>query len=518
MNLLIGDELLKTFKRVSYFAVLLLFLLVLLPASAFADIEPIEGAELSVISENSGYKIIVPNYIGLKTVERYDDFYEETFEYIVVEKGMPEKDEEGNSLIFQVVTTDSEATALESYPGNAYEQLGFVQGEIINGRFNYTVSFNLEEDEIYSMDFFTDSGFAVGGLNFMFISSDAGESEVVPSVERTESSESIETAPSTESTSTNETVEPVETAPSVESTDSIEATPTPTRAEFTIGDEASGYQIIIPSFIEKSSTYISYGLSGEREDFDLYVMTMPEPNSDGNYPLFQLTTTDSSATSVEVKFADEYIIYGTATGEFVDGTFDIAFTIDEEYADVLEVYEGFEYFIYITTDSGFSTNFAVKFVSSPEASDNSGQEQTVLAVPTSSTVLVNGEEVAFDAYVINSNNYFKLRDLAHVVSGTEKQFEVSWDGANNTISLESGKAYTPVGGELTVAESRSELQVQANASKILVDGTEVEFTAYTINGNNYFKLRDLARTFNIGVSWDGTTNTVGIDTTADYVE
>ena len=162
MNLLIGDELLKTFKRVSYFAVLLLFLLVLLPASAFADIEPIEGAELSVISENSGYKIIVPNYIGLKTVERYDDFYEETFEYIVVEMGMPEKDEEGNSLIFQVVTTDSEATALESYPGNAYEQLGFVQGEIINGRFNYTVSFNLEEDEIYSMDFFTDSGFAVG--------------------------------------------------------------------------------------------------------------------------------------------------------------------------------------------------------------------------------------------------------------------------------------------------------------------------------------------------------------------
>ncbi len=131
---------------------------------------------------------------------------------------------------------------------------------------------------------------------------------------------------------------------------------------------------------------------------------------------------------------------------------------------------------------------------------------------------MNGEEVAFDAYVINSNNYFKLRDLAHVVSGTEKQFEVSWDGANNTISLESGKAYTPVGGELTVAESRSELQVQANASKILVDGTEVEFTAYTINGNNYFKLRDLARTFNIGVSWDGTTNTVGIDTTADYVE
>jgi len=31
------------------------------------------------------------------------------------------------------------------------------------------------------------------------------------------------------------------------------------------------------------------------------------------------------------------------------------------------------------------------------------------ATPTTSTVLVNGSPVAFDAYLINGNNYFKLR-------------------------------------------------------------------------------------------------------------
>ena len=57
-----------------------------------------------------------------------------------------------------------------------------------------------------------------------------------------------------------------------------------------------------------------------------------------------------------------------------------------------------------------------------------------------------------------------------------------------------------------------------NISKIYKDGAEVSLTAYTIEGNNYFKLRDIAKAFDIGVTWDGATNTVGIDTSVGYVE
>jgi len=70
------------------------------------------------------------------------------------------------------------------------------------------------------------------------------------------------------------------------------------------------------------------------------------------------------------------------------------------------------------------------------------------ATPTASTVLVNGKNVAFDAYNIGGNNYFKLRDLAYTLSGTEKQFEVEWDAANNAINLVTGKPYTVIGGEM----------------------------------------------------------------------
>lgn len=142
---------------------------------------------------------------------------------------------------------------------------------------------------------------------------------------------------------------------------------------------------------------------------------------------------------------------------------------------------------------------------------------TLTAQPTASKVLVNGTETSFDAYMINGNNYFKLRDLAKVVSGTEKQFEVTWDGTKKAINLISNKAYTTVGGEMVAGDGQEKTTV-LSTSKIYKDGQEITLTAYTINENNYFKLRDIAKAFDIGVTWDGATSTVGIDTTTGYVE
>lgn len=142
--------------------------------------------------------------------------------------------------------------------------------------------------------------------------------------------------------------------------------------------------------------------------------------------------------------------------------------------------------------------------------------QALKATPTSGKVLVNGKTVSFDAYTINGNNYFKLRDLAKAVNGTEKQFDVTWDGTKKTINLVSGKAYTAVGGEMTLGDGKAKTPV-VNTSEILKDGALAPLGAYTINGNNYFKLRDIAQAFNIGVTWDPATKTIGIDTTIDYV-
>ena len=137
------------------------------------------------------------------------------------------------------------------------------------------------------------------------------------------------------------------------------------------------------------------------------------------------------------------------------------------------------------------------------------------AKPTSSTVLVNGNNVAFDAYSINSNNYFKLRDLAYVLSGTEKQFSVEWDGAKNAMTLTSGKPYAAIGGEMTGKGAGDKTPAPTN-SRIYLDGKEIKLTAYNIEGNNYFKLRDVGAAFGFGVDWDVARNTIMIDTSKGY--
>lgn len=143
------------------------------------------------------------------------------------------------------------------------------------------------------------------------------------------------------------------------------------------------------------------------------------------------------------------------------------------------------------------------------------QPAMVTAVPTSSTVYVNGTAVAFDAYNINNNNYFKLRDLAFVLSGSTAQFDVVWNGTANSIQLTHGRPYTPVGGEMSPRSTSNKIGVPTS-SALYLDGGQINFTAYNIDNNNYFKLRDIGQALNFSVEWNGAQNSIEINTSLPY--
>ncbi len=157
------------------------------------------------------------------------------------------------------------------------------------------------------------------------------------------------------------------------------------------------------------------------------------------------------------------------------------------------------YFITVEASSGAATTPAGK-----------------TATPSATKLMVNGRAVSTDAYTIDGSNYIKLRDLAAMVNGTNKNFEVTWDGATNAINLISRKAYTPTGGELAKGDGATK-QATATTSKIYIDGKDVSLTAYLIGGNNFFKLRDVMQAFDIGVGYDSATGTATIDTSTGYV-
>ena len=134
----------------------------------------------------------------------------------------------------------------------------------------------------------------------------------------------------------------------------------------------------------------------------------------------------------------------------------------------------------------------------------------VPASPTASKVTVDGQSKAFEAYNINDNNYFKLRDIAYVLNGTDASFSVGWDGAANSIALEKGEAYAPTGSEMKVSGTKDIKDAVASNSSILIDGVKAALKAYNINGNNYFKLRDLGNALGFNVGWDNASQTISI--------
>lgn len=57
-----------------------------------------------------------------------------------------------------------------------------------------------------------------------------------------------------------------------------------------------------------------------------------------------------------------------------------------------------------------------------------------------------------------------------------------------------------------------------SSQKVTLDGQAVSLGGYNINGSNYFKLRDLGKAMDFGVTWNNDSRTVEIDSNAGYVE
>ena len=229
---------------------------------------------------------------------------------------------------------------------------------------------------------------------------------------------------------------------------------------------------------------------------------------------------------VEVRFLDGYgINYGDPNKNWIPG---MGFEDRAMYEDCYE-YTGDGEFLdgFVNVNKGKSISFTEPGMYSLWAETKTGEFTGLtfeikdsIASYTDSKVLVNGKEIKFEAYNINDNNYFKLRDIAYVLSTYGEGgrfFNVKWDGERNMISLLTNTKYDAVGGELKEGDGMNK-PYELSSSALMKDGINVTLNAYLINGNNYFKLRDLGKLFDFNVSWDGINNCILIDSYSSYIE
>lgn len=161
--------------------------------------------------------------------------------------------------------------------------------------------------------------------------------------------------------------------------------------------------------------------------------------------------------------------------------------------------------VYLTGDSYDIKNYSVSIYKHPKKIDSLVSVQNLN---------VNGMAKKLNAYNISGSNFVKLRDIASMLSGTNKQFSVGYNEVTNAISLLSGGYYSSNGQENVKLKQAKEVMISIQT--VTLDNRAITMTAYNIDGNNYVMLRDLALMLNFGLSYNSATDTVQISTNSNY--
>jgi hypothetical protein len=130
------------------------------------------------------------------------------------------------------------------------------------------------------------------------------------------------------------------------------------------------------------------------------------------------------------------------------------------------------------------------------------------AIPTNNALSLNGQAVpVVAAYKINGENYFKLRDVANIVT----TFNIGYDNATKVVTITPSETYVPDGSESKTAPTADNTAIVSN-NAVVFDGKEVaDLTVYKIDGSNYFRLRDFDEKLGLfTVGYDDATKTATI--------
>ena len=123
------------------------------------------------------------------------------------------------------------------------------------------------------------------------------------------------------------------------------------------------------------------------------------------------------------------------------------------------------------------------------------------ASPTNDSLTCDGAAQNPTVYKIGGSNYFKIRDVAAMLDGTEKQFAVGYDGQLKSVTATTGQGYAKQPGDLAGAPAGGNKTAEISSDTIYVNGEKVDAEVYKIDGSNYFKLRDLGKALDFYVGW-----------------
>jgi len=114
-------------------------------------------------------------------------------------------------------------------------------------------------------------------------------------------------------------------------------------------------------------------------------------------------------------------------------------------------------------------------------------------------VEVSGKVYKMPSFSHEGNDYFRIRDVAYVLSGTAKRFSLTYIGISSVIILQSGVPYKPTGRELRF--EKAGIVTAVPSDRVFIGGgKQIKSGTWTIDGEMFVKLRDVTGLIGAGIN------------------
>lgn len=139
-----------------------------------------------------------------------------------------------------------------------------------------------------------------------------------------------------------------------------------------------------------------------------------------------------------------------------------------------------------------------------EVKEEAKKEEVRKVKATTQKVRLDDKDVVIYGYNIDGENYFKLRDVAAVLKDSKVKFGVEYK--DGLVTLTKGADYKVL--DTDQKEVKAESEAMLTNDKVKVGETDLAAKAFKIDGNNYYRVRDLGKALDFGVDYDEESNTV----------
>lgn len=120
---------------------------------------------------------------------------------------------------------------------------------------------------------------------------------------------------------------------------------------------------------------------------------------------------------------------------------------------------------------------------------------------TSKKIVYDKKVKSLEAYLMNDEKYVNIKELAELLNGSQGQFDVVIDDMLKTVTLAKGKEYSV--SAIRNTENNGLGAIQKSNYTLNVGGTTIHIDGYTVDGNYYYRLKDLAAPLGFSIAWSG---------------